>query len=95
VATLGVELQLHVASVGALTDFIDALRSHTAREESSLYTWLQEPRHHALRRQRRSSVPIGAVLRAAAGGADVGVHPSTGLGLGVLVVGGAGTIPMC
>lgn len=86
---LGLLLQLHAASPGALADFAALLRNHVAFEEATLYPALGEgpPAEPAA----VSVVPIGVVLGAAAGavgGAALGpLGVVTGVSCGALVGG--------
>lgn len=65
-AELGPLVQLHVASPGMLGDLVSLLQAHAAREEKTLYRWLEQLPPEQL------AEPVSAVGPGTAIGASVG-----------------------
>lgn len=61
---LGVDVELHVIRLASVTELLDQLHAHAAREDAAMYPWAEA--HLPVTAKRRLFVRIGRSLRALA-----------------------------
>lgn len=59
---IGIEVELHVVRAHSVSELVDSLRAHAAREDAAMYPWAQA--HLSVASQRQLFLRIGRSLRA-------------------------------